>query len=281
VLPGALPLAQPQTWLIDEGTHTWLTRMGPDGVLHWPLHSNHSAPGSPTGALNEVPGGEPFNSGPESTCFATPRAVERAEQLFPQNQWHIQPVWRLWVELAQSGWDLAQFDIRLSTGARREQTLKALVADWIYGPNWKPLRWGLLALAVLQVLGLNAVAAQHRAALVALQDQARQTVTSTFPQITLVLDGPVQMQRELERLRQGRNAWSEQDLESVLERFGRVTDTHALHLHGLDYTPQRVRFAHPPLSEAARSAVEAAFQSTGWSVGFTADGTELQRAGPL
>ena len=57
-----------------------------------------------------------------------------------------------------------------------------------------------------QLLGLNAAAWHERSLLAAKQESVQQTLQGSFPQVTLVLDAPVQMQRELARLQQASGA---------------------------------------------------------------------------
>ena len=110
------------------------------------------------------------------------------------------PAWLL--RCAQSDWNLAQFDLSLSAGVRRSQRLRRTLRQWRSAPAWRPARWGLAALVGAQLLGLNAAAWHERSLLSAKQEAVQQTLQTSFPQVTLVLDAPVQMQRELARLQQ-------------------------------------------------------------------------------
>jgi general secretion pathway protein L len=78
------------------------------------------------------------------------------------------------------------------------------------------VRLGLVALAVLHLLGLNAYAWQQREALVAKRQAMAELLRSTHPGVRAVLDAPVQMQRETERLRAAAGRAGDNDLEVLL-----------------------------------------------------------------
>ena len=84
----------------------------------------------------------------------------------------------------------------------------------MHAPTWKPVRWGLVALVALQVLGLNALAWRESSALNAQQASLQNILKTTFPSVTLVIDAPLQMQREVDVLQQKSGAASSTDFES-------------------------------------------------------------------
>ena len=121
-----------------------------------------------------------------------------------------------WLQALQSGWDLAQFDLAQSRSARRWQGLRqGLLRLWTTSA-WRPARWGLAALLAAQLAGLNLWALTARADWQRQQQAQQDIVRSTFPQLSLVIDAPLQMQREVDRLRQGSGQLSEQDFEAML-----------------------------------------------------------------
>jgi general secretion pathway protein L len=71
-------------------------------------------------------------------------------------------------------------------------------------------------LAAAQLLGLNAWAWQERHALAAKEAAVRATLTTSFPQVKVIVDAPAQMERELDMLRQRTGAVSARDLEPML-----------------------------------------------------------------
>jgi general secretion pathway protein L len=99
------------------------------------------------------------------------------------------------------------------------------MAAWqtlLHAPAWKPVRWGMVTLVVLQVLGLNALAWQESQALNVQQASLQHILKTTFPSVTLVIDAPLQMQREVDALQQKSGAASSNDFEPLLAALAGV-----------------------------------------------------------
>jgi general secretion pathway protein L len=114
---------------------------------------------------------------------------------------------------SQSAWNLLQFEL-----APRHRGTLALrdAARRFFSREWRPVRWGLAACLALQVVGINVWAWQQRAAV----DQRRlamvQLLQGSHPQVRAVLDAPLQMARETERLRAAAGRPGDGDLEVLL-----------------------------------------------------------------
>ena len=151
----------------------------------------------------------------DAARHAEPAVAAIAEQLLPQ-PWTLQQAPQRWVQSARSRWDLAQFDFASSTQAR---ALKKLATGWsemLRAPAWRPARWAAVALVVLNVLGLNAWAWKERASLDAKREAVRATLSETFPQVKVIVDAPVQMEREVAALRQQTGMASPRDIDALL-----------------------------------------------------------------
>jgi general secretion pathway protein L len=109
----------------------------------------------------------------------------------------------------------------------------------LHAPAWQPVRWGLVALVALQVLGLNALAWRERSALNAQQASLQNILQTTFPSVTLVIDAPLQMQREVDVLQQKSGAASSTDFEPLLAALAGVLPA--------GQTPQQIHFANHAL----------------------------------
>lgn len=117
---------------------------------------------------------------------------------------------------ARGAWDLAQLDLASSGRRRALRRVAGGANSFLRAPQWRAARWGLgLALAV-HVVGLNLWALQDRQQIAAQQAQVRGVLTETFPQVRVVVDAPLQMQRELARLRADAGGLSPRDLEPLL-----------------------------------------------------------------
>ena len=117
------------------------------------------------------------------------------------------------LEAAQGSVNLRQFDLAArhrGTRALREAGRRLLSAEW------RPVRWGLVSLVLLQLLGVNAWAWQQRQALVERQQAMADLLRGTHPGVRAVLDAPLQMERETERLRAAAGRAGDGDLEALL-----------------------------------------------------------------
>jgi general secretion pathway protein L len=153
---------------------------------------------------------------PEDTPrWAEPAVAAVAEQLLDAKV-VLQQAPQRWLQAARTRWDLAQFDLASSSRAR---AMKKLATGWgevLHGAPWKPARWAAAVLVAANLLGLNAWAWKERAALDTKREAVRQTLTDTFPQVRVVVDAPVQMEREVATLRQQTGVASTRDLDALL-----------------------------------------------------------------
>ncbi|MDZ4175494.1 MAG: type II secretion system protein GspL, partial [Hydrogenophaga sp.] len=124
--------------------------------------------------------------------------------------------------------------------------------------------WGLAALLVVQLVGLNTAAWQERRVLAAKQQALGQTLQRSFPQVTLVLDAPLQMRRELARLQQASGTLSHGDLEAMLGVLGQATDAPSTALSRIDFSNREGRFTVTPDNEDSLTALQQTLQRSGW-----------------
>jgi general secretion pathway protein L len=148
-------------------------------------------------------------------CIAEPAVAGLAEHVLQQKVELQQPAER-WVEAAQGAWDLAQFEFASSGRARAFKKLSTGWAGMLRAPQWRPARWGAALLVAVNLVGLNAWAWKERTALEGKREAIRRALTVTFPQVKVVVDPRVQMEREVTALRQATGAPSNRDLELQL-----------------------------------------------------------------
>jgi general secretion pathway protein L len=77
-------------------------------------------------------------------------------------------------------------------------------------------------LLAAQLVGLNAWTWKTRADWQAQQNSWAQVLRETFPQTSLVVDAPLQMAQQVERLRQGSGQLGAGDLETMLAALGQA-----------------------------------------------------------
>ena len=94
-------------------------------------------------------------------------------------------------------------------------------------PAWRPARWGLALLLLANIVGLNAWAWQQKTALAAKRLQVNQLLSATFPSVKVVVDAPLQMEREMTTLRQSTGASSLHNFESMLQAFSHISSANS------------------------------------------------------
>jgi general secretion pathway protein L len=157
----------------------------------------------------------------EVSLHAEPAMVTRVQTTL-QRQPMLQTAAQRWVQASQSAWDLAQGEWAQGRTQRVQRQLQATWQTWRHAPAWRPVRWGLAVWLALQVVGLNAWAWHARSALEAQKTALHTLLTSTFPSVTLVIDAPLQMQREVDALQQKSGAVSSTDFEPLMAALAGV-----------------------------------------------------------
>lgn len=305
VVPALWPLAHAGTagqetpvlhWAHDEGNQAWLATASAQGVACTPLPEDAPNASAAEPAFTAPPAqaiGLPAasSSAASATAMRTEQAVPTPEPSPDTQRWLADPavaalaerVLRQRFELvarpawllrcALSDWNLAQFDLSLSSGARHTQRLRQTLRRWSTAPAWRPARWGLATLLVVQLLGLNAAAWSERRALDAKQQAVRQTLQQSFPQIILVLDAPLQMQRELQRLQQASGVLAPTDLEHQLGALAQAAEPGLPMPASVAYADGTTRLGAFSASDAQRQALQQSLQRSGWLARF--EGAEL------
>jgi general secretion pathway protein L len=169
---------------------------------------------------------------------AEPAMVTRVQNTL-QRQPMLQSAAQRWVKSSQSAWDLAQGEWAQGRAQRAQRQVLAAWQTLLHAPAWQPVRWGLVTLVVLQVLGLNALAWRERSALNDQQASLQSILKTTFPSVTLVIDAPLQMQREVDVLQQKSGLPSRTDFEPLLAALAAVLPA--------GQTPAQIHFANHAL----------------------------------
>jgi len=197
--PATSPLAEPQFYLDGQPEQAWLTRVDAEGVLRLPWSAQLPAPS-------------------QAVC-AEPAVAELAEQWLQRKVDLVHPAQRA-AHSARSEWDLAQFGLLDTQGARRARRWWGRVRKLLYEPRWRAWRWGTVCLLGVNLIGLNALAWTESRAAAAQQAALNGLLTRSFPAVKVVLDAPLQMQREVDKLQAGSGALRPNDLEAMLVRLG-------------------------------------------------------------
>ena len=167
------------------------------------------------------------------------------------------------LDAARGDWDLAQFDLSSTSSTRALRKAGSALSAALYAPQWRAARWGAGVLVVAHLAGLNAWAWQERQALAAKQAGVRSTLTQTFPKVQVVVDAPVQMERELAQLRQAAGSVSARDLEPLLAAAGAALPEGRLP-SSIEYTPGELRLRGVTLAPDEETALFARLQAAGY-----------------
>ena len=169
---------------------------------------------------------------------AEPAMVARVQSTL-QRQPILQTAAQRWVQASQSEWDLAQGEWAQGQVQRVQRRLQAAWQSLRHAPAYQPVRWGLAVLIALQVIGLNVLAWRERSHLQTQQAALQQILTRTFPNVSLVIDAPLQMQREVDALKQKSGAVSSTDFEPLLAALAQARPA--------GQTPQQIHFTNHAL----------------------------------
>lgn len=191
----------------------WLWMNHPErGIWGQPLHGLH--PQSLTLGLSA-------DELTQAEIQAEPGLVAKTSELLGQTAQLMTPG-QHWQSAIASDWDLAQFDLRANNRTRQFKTWQRGANTLWHSPAWRPARWGLYLLVISHLVGFNVWAWKTRADWQAQQQSWNLMLRENFPQIQVVVDAPVQMARELERLSQASGQLTPGDLESMMAQLGRA-----------------------------------------------------------
>jgi len=251
VTTAALPVSEQgpavETQLLVTGSPqtAWLWVSAAQGVWGLPFPSALEALGAAQGAHAQL--------------HAEPAVAESAEQHLHLKPRLIQPAERL-QQAAQGHWDLAQFDLAATGSARWSKNLGRVQHTLWHASAWRPARWGLGVLLLSQLLGLNAWAWKLQADLRQRQSSLAQVMTQTFPDIQVVVDAPLQMRREVQRLRQAAGQAGNDGLEPLLAALGQALPAGAVPKQ-IDFQAGELRLQDLPLTEAQATQMQTQLQT--------------------
>jgi general secretion pathway protein L len=208
---------------------------------------------------------------------AEPAMVARVQELL-QRQPMLQSAAQRWVKSSHSGWDLAQGEWAQGGAQRVQRFLQNAWQTLRHAPTWRPVRWGLVALLLVQVLGLNILAWRENSALNQQQASLQTLLKTTFPQVHLVVDAPLQMQREVDALQQKTGAVSSTDLEPLLAALASVLPA-SQSPSKVDFANHSLRVQGIRLDAAQSSAAQTRLQMQGLQLRQDGDTWVLQARG--
>jgi general secretion pathway protein L len=195
-------------------------------------------------------------------CSAHPAAVAAAERWLEAPVKVLSDAERA-LQATRSTWNLRQFDL-----APRHRGLLALRTTLrrVGGPSWRPVRLGLAAFVLLQLVGLNVWAWRLDQALLDKRQAMSRLLLSTHPQVRSVLDAPLQMQAETERLRAAAGRPGPLDLEPLLALAASAWPEGQPPLQALRFEPGRLTLATVGWGEPQHAAFAERVRAAGYRV---------------
>lgn len=205
---------------------------------------------------------------------ATPAVAAQAER------WLGAPVMALSAEqralqATRSLWNLRQFDL-----AARHRGTRAMRDAWLrfLSPAWRPVRWGLVSLLLLNVIGLNLWAWHQNTTLHRKQATMEALLRSTYPNIRTIIDPQVQMQRETETLRTNAGKPGDNDLEVLLQAAASAWPGDRPPVETLRFESGRLTLSATGWSPEQVNQFRNQLRPAGWQVDFDAGQLKLSRA---
>ena len=226
-----------------------LVSSSPQGLIRWPLQASVA----------------PLLRLPENALvFAEPAVAAQAEQILG-SQLVLQTAAQRALLASQGPWDLAQFGIVTSRGGRGFKRVSHAVQQLYSAPRWRLLRWSLWTLLLVQLIGLNLYAYQQQASLNQQKQAMESVLKSTFASVQVVVDAPVQMQREVDRLRQSSGQLADADAQVMLSALMQAAN-YPPPPKAIDYQQGELKVTGLELGQAARTDLTRSLQARGYQL---------------
>lgn len=139
---------------------------------------------------------------------------------------------------SRSEWNVRQFD--LVPQRRGSRAAKELLQQLWTSPTWRPARYGVAVLLLLNLVGANVWAWQQRQAVTKQKAAMTALLQSTFPQVRAIVDAPAQMQKEIDLLRASAGKPGEADLEPLMYAAEAAWPPSRAPADGLKFEPGRL-----------------------------------------
>ena len=214
----------------------------------------------------------------DASVIAEPGVAALAEQLL-QRKVTIRQAAQRSLLAAQTHWDLAQFDLASTGGARAAKKFAALWRELLSAPQWRAARWGAALLVVANLLGLNAWAWKEESELNAKRNEVRNTLSQAFPGVKVIVDAPVQMEREVALLRQATGVASGNDLESMLGALSAAAPP-GRPVTGVEFSAGEGRFKGLNLAGQESAGVIAGLRAQGYAARVEGDSLVVRQEPP-
>ena len=208
---------------------------------------------------------------------AAPSAAVAAEQWLGAPV-TVMPVEQRLLQAGRSLWNLRQFEL-----ARRTKGARA-VGDWLrqaMSPTWRPVRVGVAALVVAQIVGLNVWAWHERRAIESRRAAVQALVKASFPKVSdadIQRDAAAVMLRETQALRTLAGRPGGADLEPMLQAAAAAWPTERPPVENLRFETGRLTLAAAGWSDTQIEQFRSILRPAGWQVDSTEGRLVMTRA---
>lgn len=264
VVPEFWPQNETQIVVSGAPEEAWITRADAQGVMTLPLRA-----GDTSGMLGALLA----NFSAETPILAEPAVAALAEQCL-QHKVALRQQFEALLQSASSPWELAQFEQSLSGDSQGVKNVLKQWQNFWQSPAWRPVRWGLAACLLANIVGLNAWAWQQQAGLNAKRTQMNNVLTQSFPNVKTVVDAPLQMSRELIVLRQSTGANTVQSFESLLSASSSLNMSVAgvfIEPAAIEYASNGINFKGLRLADNDLTAAQSKLKTLGYTLTQTGD----------
>ena len=196
--------------------------------------------------------------------FAEPAVAGLAEQVLGRPV-TVKPATQRLLQASRCEWDLAQFDLSISGGSRLARRWQEQARQLLFASTWRPVRWGLVSLALVQLIGINAWAWKLDSVVRDKQQRVNTLLTQTFAGVRTVVDAPLQMQREVALLRQKSGGVTADDLEAMLAALGAAMPAGAAPV-AIDFAPGELVVRGLELAGPQRDLLQGKLRNQGYQV---------------
>lgn len=153
---------------------------------------------------------------PNKSLWCEPSVADTAQRL-SEGMALLQTAQQRCLQAAANGWNLAQGEWAQHQGLRGWRWLQATWRSVRFDPAWQATRRGLALVLVVNLLGLNLWAWQVQTQISAQRESINTLLTSTFPQVKVVIDAPQQMRRAIEALQKNTAQPQDADMDVMLQ----------------------------------------------------------------
>lgn len=241
--------ADAQLYALDSPQGPQWVHCSAAGLTRWPLQAVALAA---------------FKPAQDLPVWAEPAVAAQAEALLGRPLL-LQSSAQRALQASQGAWDLAQFGIVASRSGRSLRRITQGLQQFSIAPRWAPVRWGLWAVLLVQIVGLNWYAHRQQAAVNQERRAMQAAFTSTFPKVQAVVDAPVQMQREVDQLRQQSGQLAQDDPEVMLSVLMQTANFAAVPT-AVHFQNGQLQVEGLQLSSAALADLTRAMQARGYEL---------------